>query len=261
MDSCPDTYRPDLPQRRSAGSVAAAGPGTSIFSSGLEAASDKGLALLAKDAELGASIEAVEIAAKSPLRHQRQLPDRSRLGRGRIWRTMGLRGTPRPAAGRIHHPHAPAGNRILSGTRPSYRRPAMVKFRHAPPSVGAAPRCIALFRTVRRNLAALHSQHLRRKDPAGLDPPGPSHADPLHRPHPVAHPAHDETPRVPSGASRFPARLCRPASLRHLISRVRSGWFLDVLSKSVSIKSRAPTRRFTPADRVAPSRTAKEIST
>src|SRR5262249_11323431 len=80
------------------------------------------------------------------------------------------------------------------------QRPALVKVRHAPPALRAAPRRQTLLRALRRDLAPLDSQHGRRKIVAGLDAPDPSGPDPVFDAGPLAHAADDEGRGLPERA-------------------------------------------------------------
>ncbi len=112
-----------------------------------------------------ASIEAARISRSLGYGVTGQLPRRSRLGRGALPGALGLRRGTRLPARRLHDPDAASGHRALPEARPDPRGPALVQVRHAPRAVGAAARGGTVLRALRRDLAPLDPQHLRREEP------------------------------------------------------------------------------------------------
>ena len=85
---------------------------------GLEAASDDGLKGLVKDATVGQTEEAIEIARGARLRRHREFRDRPGLAGTGLRAVVGLRGSERPAPGGVHHPDAAAGHGVLRRDAP-----------------------------------------------------------------------------------------------------------------------------------------------
>ena len=84
---------------------------------GLEAASDAGLASVAKDAGVCLVDRGGADLALDGLRRDRQLPRRPGLGRGAVPGALGLRRDARLPARRLHDPDAAAGHRALPEAR------------------------------------------------------------------------------------------------------------------------------------------------
>ena len=107
---------------------------------GLEAASDDGLKGLVKDATVGQTEQAIEVArglgygvtGNFVIDPAWQEPDFERL-----WDFVDRHAA---ASGGIHHPDAAAGHGVLRRNAPPSRRAEVGALRHAPPAVGARAR-------------------------------------------------------------------------------------------------------------------------
>ncbi len=101
------------------------------------------------------------------LRRDRQLRDRSGLGRGRLRAAVGVRRAASAVSGGLHDSDAAAGHRLLRGDAAADPRAAVVAVRHAPPALGAGARAGALLRAVLRDVAAVGAEPARAQEACG----------------------------------------------------------------------------------------------
>ena len=143
-------------------------PGTSTSSSGSRRRPTRAWRVWPRTRPSIRPPKAIDVARSARLRRHRQLRDRSGLDRGGLRAAVGLRRAPPAVPGRLHHPDAAAGHRLLRGDAPAAAGAAMVAVRHAPSAVGAGARAGALLRALLRDLAAVGAESARPQEPVAV---------------------------------------------------------------------------------------------
>lgn len=154
------------------------------------------------------SVELLSESIPEPNRRVHPGPKRGTLRSGILPRPCCLPPRPRPddtGKGGASNGGNPSPAPISTGRWPSASRSSPGPASACPTCPGSRRWGRSVFRTLRANLAPLHTQHLRRQKSRRLDAPGTPQADPLHRAGTLTHPAHDAAKGVPRRTSALPS--------------------------------------------------------